>query len=267
MGIPDAPHSVITGAGGGFGRALALLLAGRGSRLTLSAINLQAVEEPAQLADSAGAKGVRARRCDVTKIEDVEAFAAAAEAHRPGREQRRRGQRRPDRMPLKDWKWTRSTSSLFYGVIHCCRVFVPMLRAQGQGHVLNVASAGRAPRGATHGRVQRREGGRRRPLRDSLGRAGGQRDRLHGALPHCTRPTSRQERTLRRRQDPRARRGPRRQGQTADGIARAMPSKACRRDSLYAIPMADGRWMWRFKRASPVGFRNIAGRVAKRMFP
>ena len=55
-------------------------------------------------------------------------------------------------------------------------------------------------------------------------------------------------------------------GKTADGVAR-YALEACRRDALYAIPMADGRWMWRLKRVSPVGFRNVAGRVAKRMFP
>jgi hypothetical protein len=34
---------------------------------------------------------------------------------------------------------------------------------------------------------------------------------------------------------------------------------------LYAIPQADGRWLWRVKRMAPQLFHTQAGKVAQRM--
>lgn len=266
MGIPAAPHSVITGAGSGFGRALALELAGRGSRLTLSDVNLQAVEETAQLAESAGARGVRALRCDVTKIEDVEALAAAAEppidlvVNNAGVS----SGGRVGELPLKDWRWTIDVD--LFGVIHGCHVFVPMLRAQGHGHILNVASAAGLLAAPQMGAYNVAKAGVV-ALSETL--SGELMGTKIGVTVLC--PTFFQtdiaksgrftdDKTRTRAESLVAK------GKTADGVAR-YALEACRRNALYAIPMADGRWLWRFKRASPVGFRNVAGRVAKRMFP
>src|SRR5579872_529825 len=262
MGIPDAPHAVITGAGGGFGRALALLLAGRGSRLTLSDVNLQAVEETAQLAESAGAKGVRALRCDVTKIEDIEALAAAAEppidlvVNNAGVS----SGGRIGELPVKDWRWTIDVD--LFGVIHGCHVFVPMLRAQGHGHVLNVASAAGLLAAPQMGAYNVAKAGVVALSETLSGELVGTKI---GVTVLC--PTFFQtdiaksgrftdEKTRTRAESLVAK------GKTADEVAR-YALDACRRNALYAIPMADGRWLWRFKRASPVGFRNVAGRVAK----
>jgi NAD(P)-dependent dehydrogenase (short-subunit alcohol dehydrogenase family) len=55
MALPRSPHCVITGAGGGFGRALALELAGRKAHLVLSDVDLRGAEESARLALAAGA--------------------------------------------------------------------------------------------------------------------------------------------------------------------------------------------------------------------
>jgi NAD(P)-dependent dehydrogenase (short-subunit alcohol dehydrogenase family) len=266
MGIPAAPHSVITGAGSGFGRALALELAGRGSRLTLSDVNLQAVEETAQLAESAGAKGVRALRCDVTKIEDIEALAAAAEppidlvVNNAGVS----SGGRIGELPVKDWRWTIDVD--LFGVIHGCHVFVPMLRAQGHGHVLNVASAAGLLAAPQMGAYNVAKAGVVALSETLSGELVGTKI---GVTVLC--PTFFQtdiaksgrftdDKTRTRAEALVAK------GKTADGVAR-YALEACRRNALYAIPMADGRWMWRFKRVSPVGFRNVAGRVAKRMFP
>jgi hypothetical protein len=47
---------------------------------------------------------------------------------------------------------------------------------------------------------------------------------------------------------------------------------ACARDQLYALPHADGRWLWRFKRYAPAGFaamlpRAYAARAKKAGIP
>jgi NAD(P)-dependent dehydrogenase (short-subunit alcohol dehydrogenase family) len=67
MALPRAPRTVITGAGSGFGRALALEVARRGGELVLSDIDLAAVEETARLAGGRA----RALRVDVTSVSDV----------------------------------------------------------------------------------------------------------------------------------------------------------------------------------------------------
>ncbi len=265
MTIPRSPHAVITGAGGGFGRALALELGGRGSRLTLSDVNLTSVEETAQLAESAGAKGVRALRCDVTKLEDIEALAAAAE--RPidlvvnnagvgsgGR---------VGELPMKDWRWTIDVD--LFGVIHGCHVFVPVLRGQGHGHVLNVASAAgllSAPMMGAYNVAKAGVIALSETLSGELLGSG------IGVTVLC--PTFFQTGIARngRYTDDRTRTRAEAlvsKGKTADVIARYALA-ACARGELYALPMADGRWMWRLKRAAPVAFRTIAGRVTKRMF-
>ena len=42
-------------------------------------------------------------------------------------------------MPLDDWRWIMGVN--LWGVIYGCHVFAPLFRAQGRGHILNVASA------------------------------------------------------------------------------------------------------------------------------
>jgi NAD(P)-dependent dehydrogenase (short-subunit alcohol dehydrogenase family) len=265
MALPPSPHAVITGAGSGFGRALALELAGRGSRLTISDVNLKSVEETAQLAESTGAKGVRAIRCDVTRVEDVEALAAAAErpidlvVNNAGVS----SGGRVGELPLKDWRWTIDVD--LFGVIHGCHVFVPMLRGQGHGHVLNVASAAgllAAPMMGAYnvakaGVVALSETLSAELVGTNLGVTVLCPTFFQTDIAKSGRFTDDKTRT--RAEELVSK------GKGADVIARYALA-ACANDELYAIPMADGRWMWRLKRMAPVTFRTISGRIAKRMF-
>src|SRR5262249_26360507 len=41
-------------------------------------------------------------------------------------------------VPLRDWEWIVGIN--LWGVIHGCHSFVPRFKAQGSGHILNVAS-------------------------------------------------------------------------------------------------------------------------------
>jgi len=141
MPLPSSPRTVVTGAGGGFGRAIALEIARRRGRLVLGDLDLEQCEQTAHLAMCDGAIQARAFRCDVTKLADVEALAAAC----------------PDgidllvnnagvssagpigTLPIDDWRWTLDVD--LWGVIHGCHVFIPLMRKQGCGHVLNVAAA------------------------------------------------------------------------------------------------------------------------------
>ena len=66
---------VISGAGGGIGRALAVDAAGRGARLALSDVDERGLTESAALARAAGASDVATARVDVTDRQAVGAWA------------------------------------------------------------------------------------------------------------------------------------------------------------------------------------------------
>ncbi len=264
MPLAPNPRSVITGAGGGFGRALALELAGRGAHLVVSDVNLQAAEETAHAGTAAGATSVRAVRCDVTKLEDVEALAAAsggpvdlvinnAGVSSGGA---------VGELPVKDWRWTLDVDLM--GVIHGCHVFVPMLRSQGRGHVLNVASAAGLLCAPNMGAYNVAKAGVI-ALSETL--AGELVGTPIGVTVVC--PTFFQTDIAKsgRFTDERTKAIAEKfvdRGKTADVVARAALA-SCDKGQLYSVPMADGLWFWRVKRVAPGLFAKLAGRTAQRM--
>jgi hypothetical protein len=50
----------------------------------------------------------------------------------------------------------------------------------------------------------------------------------------------------------------------ADDVAR-LALDAVRRDELYALPHADGRWAWRLKRWAPDQFASLSAKVLSRV--
>ncbi len=77
-------HIVITGAGTGIGRAIALRLAREGSYLSLLARNVARLEETRSLALKEGAAKVYVESCDIRReVQVVQAFAHAASEHGP----------------------------------------------------------------------------------------------------------------------------------------------------------------------------------------
>ncbi len=140
MSLPAKPRAVITGAGSGLGAALCRALAARGATLIAADIDLAAAEATA----AACGPGASAVRCDVTKLDEVEALGAAADARLGGVDLivNNAGVAcagRVGEVPIDDWRWIVEVN--LWGVIHGCHVFVPRLRAQRSGHILNVASA------------------------------------------------------------------------------------------------------------------------------
>jgi NAD(P)-dependent dehydrogenase (short-subunit alcohol dehydrogenase family) len=259
MSLPSSARSAITGAGGGFGRALALELARRGGHLVVSDISAVAAEETARLALAAGAASARSLRCDVTKLADVEALSAACEGpvdlvvNNAGVSS---GGLIGD-LPIDDWRWTIEVD--LFGVIHGCHVFVPRLRKQGHGHVLNVASAAGllcAPRMGAYNVAKAGVVALSETLGSELAGTG------VGVTVLC--PTFFETNIVR-------------SGRFADDetkkladnlMRRARPVEevvrsalaSVERGELYALPMADARWLWRLKRAVPGSFRGLVAR-------
>ncbi|MEV5016417.1 SDR family oxidoreductase [Streptomyces sp. NPDC053780] len=135
---------LVTGASSGIGEATAHRLAADGHRVFLGARRTDRLEE---LAGRITAEGGTAafRRLDVTDAADVRAFVSAA-AERWGRVDvlvNNAGV-----MPLsplaalKVDEWDRMIDVNVRGVLHGVAAALPVMRRQGGGHVVNIASVG-----------------------------------------------------------------------------------------------------------------------------
>jgi NAD(P)-dependent dehydrogenase (short-subunit alcohol dehydrogenase family) len=258
---------VITGAGGGFGRALALELAPRGARLVLSDLNLEGVEETARLARDKGAQKTTVIRCDVSKLADVQAMSEACADEDVDLVVNNAGVSSAGRIgdgTLDDWRWTIDVD--LWGVIHGCHVFVPRLKKQKSGHVLNVASAAGLLCAPTMGAYNVAKAGVIALSETLSGELSGS-----GASVTVVCPTFFKTNIVNsgRFSDPKLRDAATRmvaRGKEAEEIARAS-LRAVEAGDLYCVPMSDGRWMWRVKRAIPQQYGKVAGMIAKRFLP
>jgi NAD(P)-dependent dehydrogenase (short-subunit alcohol dehydrogenase family) len=135
--------AVVTGAGSGIGRELALACAREGMGLMLADIDEAAMRETAAAIAPLGVR-VESMRCDVAKPLDVEALAARAwerfgAAHLLFNNAGVAVAGPVWAATLEDWKWTLDINLM--GVVHGVRAFVPRMLAQGgECHVVNTAS-------------------------------------------------------------------------------------------------------------------------------
>jgi short-subunit dehydrogenase len=142
--VKDFRHRVcvITGAGSGIGRALALNLAGEGGRLAISDIDQEAVVRTASLARQRGAE-VESYVLDVSSRPAVFAHA--------GRVRERFGgvnlvinnagvavSKTVQDMPIEDIEWLMGIN--FWGVVYGTKAFLPALIESGDGHLVNISS-------------------------------------------------------------------------------------------------------------------------------
>lgn len=131
---------VLTGAGSGIGRALALDAARRGAHLALSDRDEAAVAETARLA---GAGRALVRRVDVRSDGEVAAFAAAVEAELGGAHVvvNNAGVSLSDTvgsMQRADFEWLFDIN--FWGVVRGTEAFLPQLLGRDDAHLVNVSS-------------------------------------------------------------------------------------------------------------------------------
>ncbi|WP_194832143.1 SDR family oxidoreductase [Nocardia sp. XZ_19_369] len=134
--------AVITGAGSGIGRALALALARRGARLALSDINTESVADTAGRCEKLGATAVP-YELDVAHRAAVYAHAAAVrgEFGRVNLVINNAGVALGadvEDMTWDDFDWLMNIN--FWGVAHGTKAFLPDLIGSGDGHIVNVSS-------------------------------------------------------------------------------------------------------------------------------
>jgi NAD(P)-dependent dehydrogenase (short-subunit alcohol dehydrogenase family) len=134
--------AVVTGAGSGIGRALALELARRGARLALSDVDEVGLGETADRAGALGAE-VHTARLDVSDRAAVEAYATAvAESFGVVHQIYNNAGIAFSRTVLESsWEdYERVLGVNLWGVIHGTKAFLPHLIASGDGHVTNISS-------------------------------------------------------------------------------------------------------------------------------
>jgi len=141
--LPARRTAIVTGAGSGLGRALAVRLAADGWEIALCDIDTAAAAETCSLVEAAGGRG-RVERLDVALPAEWETLrerlagawphldllvnnAGVAVSGEVGR------------CPLDDWRWI--VDANLWGTIHGCHACVDWLKANpGRPHIVNVAS-------------------------------------------------------------------------------------------------------------------------------
>ncbi len=134
--------AVITGAGSGIGRALALDLARRGARLAVSDVDGPAAKDTAARCGELGAQ-VSCSELDVADREAVHEHAeqVAGEFGRVNLVVNNAGVALTgtvEEMSWRDLEWIVGVN--FWGVAHGSKAFLPHLIASGDGHLVNLSS-------------------------------------------------------------------------------------------------------------------------------
>lgn len=139
----DGKVAVITGAGSGIGRALALDLATRGARLALSDKDEVGLLETAERCTARNAREVHTEKLDVSDRAAVAAHAATVAAELGGVDVVFNNAGIALHGEFEETSYDafeRIMDVNFWGVVHGSKEFLPHLVASGDGHLVNVSS-------------------------------------------------------------------------------------------------------------------------------
>ncbi|MBT4269330.1 MAG: SDR family NAD(P)-dependent oxidoreductase [Deltaproteobacteria bacterium] len=134
---------VITGAGSGLGKTLAIDFAKMGWRVVVSSRTQSRIDQTVHDIKEAGGT-VLGVQCDVSEYDNVAALADKVVAEWGGVDIVINNAGVPsggyvETFSLEDWKWIMDINLM--GTIHGCKAFIPILKKQGSGHIANVSSA------------------------------------------------------------------------------------------------------------------------------
>jgi NADP-dependent 3-hydroxy acid dehydrogenase YdfG len=145
MKIDHTTVAVVTGAASGIGRALAARLAQAGASLALADIKAAELNETAQWLKSNGGSSAKVTThiVDVSDKERVAEFAReVVEAH--GRAHLLINNAgvalfgMAEQLSIEDIEWLMGVN--FWGVVYSVKHFLPILRRQPEGHIVNISS-------------------------------------------------------------------------------------------------------------------------------
>nr|MDQ2831447.1 SDR family oxidoreductase [Chloroflexota bacterium] len=138
----DGKVVAITGASSGIGEATALLLAERGAKVVLGARGLDRLEALADRITGAGGEAAYART-DVRRRDDLSALVALARERYGKLDVLVNNAGVMPISPLDDLRveeWEEMIDINIKGVLYGIAAALPVFRAQGSGHVVNIAS-------------------------------------------------------------------------------------------------------------------------------
>jgi short-subunit dehydrogenase len=158
-------------------------------------------------------------------------------------------------IPLEDWDWIFGIS--FWGVLYGCHEFIPRMKAQGKGHIVNVASAAglislmdMGPYNTAKAAVISLSETLRMELAPyNIGITVACPMFFKTNLLDDMRYTDEWEREWARLTFDNAR-------MTSDEVARRIIS-AAKKDRLYIIPQLSGRFLWLLKRLMPETYYSV----------
>ena len=142
MNALESKRAVVTGAGGGIGRATAIALAEAGAHVAVFDVRRDAAEETCSLIEGKGGRALplvgsvadsaSVKRCFVEHDErcggvDILVNNAGVSGNRPA-------------LDLSDEEWHRTVSINLDGVFFCCREAGRRMRDAGGGSIVNIGS-------------------------------------------------------------------------------------------------------------------------------
>lgn len=138
----DGRVAVITGAGGGVGRSLALAMARHGAHIALVDIRRDAIAQTRALIDSPALR-VSEHCIDITDKSAMSQLpqAVLAEHGQVNILVNNAGityQKSFDNHSLEDWE--RIVGVNWWGMLYSCHFFMDALKASGEGHIVNLSS-------------------------------------------------------------------------------------------------------------------------------
>jgi len=266
MQLPPSTRAVVTGASSGLGRAFCRRLAARGARIIACDVDEGGLATTA--AECKGAAALHVIRCDVTKSDDVAAVAAECDRLFGGVDLLVNNAGvavagRVGEITLDDWQWIVGVN--LWGVIHGIHHFVPRLRKQQSGFILNVASAAgllSPPRMAPYNATKAAVVALSETLRGELIKDGISVSVLCPTFfPTQIGNNARgPDEGMRKLVD----KAMKKSQFTADDVA-DVSLAGLEAGELYIVPMKDGRWFWRLKRLAPEKFAALVAKKFEKM--
>jgi 7-alpha-hydroxysteroid dehydrogenase len=137
----DGKTAIVTGAGAGIGRGIALMFAGAGAAVVVSDLKAETAEAVAKEITAAGGRATGVA-CNVTRTEDLAAVVTTAIDHF-GRidilvNNAGGGGPKPFDMPMEDFRWAYELN--VFSVFHLSQLAAPHMQAAGGGAILNITS-------------------------------------------------------------------------------------------------------------------------------
>jgi NAD(P)-dependent dehydrogenase (short-subunit alcohol dehydrogenase family) len=135
--------AIVTGTARGFGRAIVRRLARGGARVVAADINLTGAQETAALVKQDGGEAM-AVQTDVSSAASVDALVKAALASYGNRVDILVNNAGIWKLipteETSEEEWDRIVNVNMKGTFLCCRAVIPIMRKQGKGHIVNIAS-------------------------------------------------------------------------------------------------------------------------------